>query len=100
MLGWRNGILVGGISGITVGIVLGIIGTGNPILIAAYAISGMLAGLFNRFGKIGVILGFIMGNVLVAYSANGGVKNIIMFQEILIAAIGLLALPKKTNISI
>ena len=100
LLGWRNGILVGGISGITVGIVLGIIGTGNPILIAAYAISGMLAGLLNKFGKIGVILGFIIGNILIAYSANGGTRNIIMFQEILIAAIGLLAVPKKTKINI
>lgn len=100
VLGWRNGILVGGVSGITVGVVLGIIGDGNPIIIATYAISGMLAGLLNKFGKIGVILGFILGNILIAYSANGGTNNIIMFQEILISAIGLLALPKKTKINI
>ena len=100
MLGWRNGILVGGVSGITVGIVLGIIGTGNPALIATYAISGMLAGLLNKFGKIGVIVGFVLGNVLIAYSANGGTSNIILFQEILIAAVGLLALPKRTKINI
>ncbi|MBR3324756.1 MAG: SpoIIE family protein phosphatase [Clostridia bacterium] len=100
VLGWRNGILVGGISGITVGVVLGIIGDGNPILIASYAMSGMIAGFLNRFGKIGVILGFIIGNIIIAYSANGGMKNIIQFQEILIASIGLLALPKKTKIRI
>ena len=100
VLGWRNGILVGGVSGITVGIVLGIIGDGNPILIATYAISGMLAGLLNRFGKIGVIIGFVLGNIIIAYSANGGTRNIIQFQEILIASIGLLALPKKTKIKI
>ncbi len=100
VLGWRNGILVGGISGTTIGIVLGIIGDGNTALIAAYAISGMLAGLLNRFGKIGVIVGFILGNVLIAYSSNGGTSNIIMFQEILIASIGLLAMPKNTKINI
>lgn len=100
VLGWRNGILVGGISGTTVGIVLGIIGDGNTALIAAYAISGMLAGLLNRFGKIGVIIGFILGNVLIAYSSNGGTSNIIMFQEILIASVGLLAMPKNTKINI
>ena len=100
VLGWRNGILVGGISGITVGIVLGIIGDGNPILIATYAISGMLAGLLNRFGKIGVIAGFVLGNIIIAYSANGGAKNIIQFQEIMISAIGLLALPKRKRINI
>lgn len=100
LLGWRNGILVGGISGTTIGIVLGIIGDGNTTLIAAYAISGMLAGLLNRFGKIGVIVGFALGNILIAYSANGGVSNIILFQEILIASVGLLAVPKSFKIDI
>ncbi len=100
VLGYQNGILVGGVSGITVGIVLGIIGSGNPTLIATYAISGMLAGLLNRFGKVGVIIGFILGNILITYSTNGGVENIIVFQEILIAAVGLLAFPKKIKIDI
>ena len=99
-LGWRNGILVGGVSGTTVGIVLGIIGDGNPTLIASYAISGMIAGMLNRFGKIGVILGFIIGNIIIAYSANGGTQSMIMFQEILIASVGLLSLPKRVSISV
>lgn len=38
-LGWKNGMLVGATSGITIGMVLAIVGSGNPILIAAYAIS-------------------------------------------------------------
>ncbi|MBR3134650.1 MAG: SpoIIE family protein phosphatase [Clostridia bacterium] len=99
-LGWKNGILIGCVSGVTVGLVLGIIGDETPTLIAAYGISGMISGMLNRFGKIGVILGFIIGNIIIAYSANGGTKNIIMFQEILIAAMGLLALPRKATITI
>ena len=51
-LGWRNGILVGATSGITVGVVLSIVGGSEEVLIAAYAISGMIAGLLNKFGKI------------------------------------------------
>lgn len=100
ILGWRNGILVGGISGITVGIVLGIIGEGDTSLIASYAISGMLAGLLNKFGRIGVIVGFILGNILITYTVSGGTADLIMFQEILIASVGLLAMPKKSRISI
>lgn len=99
-LGWRNGIIMGGISGITIGIVLGIIGTGDSTLIATYAISGMIAGLLNRFGKWGVIIGFILGNILITYSSNGGISNIIMFQEIVIASLGLLAVPKMAKINI
>ena len=63
VLGWKNGIMVGATAGITIGTVVGIIGNAEPILIASFALSGMLAGLLNRFGKIGVILGFMIGNV-------------------------------------
>lgn len=99
-LGWRNGILIGATSGITVGIVLSIIGGSEEILVAAYAISGMIAGLLNKFGKIGVIIGFVFGNIAVAYASNGGTVNIILFQEILIASVGLLFVPKNIKINI
>ena len=52
ILGWKHGILIGGASGITIGTVLGIISNGEPIMIASFAISGMIAGIFNRLGKI------------------------------------------------
>lgn len=58
-LGWKNGMLVGGTAGITIGMVLGIINETSPILVASYAISGMLAGILNKLGKIGVIVGFV-----------------------------------------
>lgn len=86
-LGYRNGMLVGATAGITIGVVISILGGEEQILIAAYAISGLIAGLLNKFGKIGVIIGFVIGNIAVAYAANGGAHNIIMFQEILIAAV-------------
>lgn len=100
ILGWKNGILVGATSGITIGVVLGIIGNSEPIIIAAYAISGMIAGIFNRFGKIGVIVGFIIGTVLLTYFQNGNSVPIILIGEILIASLGLLAIPKNIKIDI
>lgn len=95
ILGWKNGILVGATGGITIGVVLGIIGGSEPVMIAVYAVSGMIAGLLNRFGRIGVVVGFILGNVVIAYAANGNSVPLIMFQEILIASLGLLAIPKE-----
>lgn len=47
----ENGILVGTTSGVTIGVTIGIIASTEPIMIAAYAISGMIAGILNRFGK-------------------------------------------------
>lgn len=100
VMGWKHGILVGGTAGITIGAVLGIIGNSEPIMIASYALSGMIAGIFNHFGKIGVILGFIIGNIAITYCFNGNTQSIIMMQEILIASLGLLAIPKNIGIDI
>ena len=38
-LGWENGMLVGATSGITIGMVLGIITNSSPVLISSFAIS-------------------------------------------------------------
>ena len=100
ILGWKNGILVGTTSGVTIGVTLGVITGSEPIMIAAYAISGMVAGILNRFGKIGVVVGFALGNVVLAYVSNGYTVELIHFKEILIASIGLLAVPKTLHIEL
>ena len=100
VLGWKNGLLVGATGGITIGVVLGVITESEPIMIAVYAVSGLIAGLLNRFGRIGVIVGFALGNIVLAYAANGNTAPLIVFQEILIAALGLLAVPKNIQVNI
>ena len=100
VLGWKNGMLIGTTAGVTIGTALGIITGAEPVIIAVYAISGLISGILNKFGKIGVILGFILGNIILTYMHNGGLVNIIMYQEILIAGIGLLAVPKNIKLDI
>lgn len=100
ILGWKNGILIGTTSGVTIGVTLGIITGSEPIMIAAYAISGMIAGIMSRFGKVGVVVGFALGNVVLAYVSNGYTVELIHFKEILVASIGLLAIPVNFQIDI
>ena len=100
VLGWKNGVLVGTTAGVTIGVTLGVITASDPMTVAAYAISGMIAGVFNKFGKIGVIIGFCLGNVVLAYVSNGYTVELIHFKEILIASIGLLAVPKSISLDI
>ena len=100
VLGWKNGMLIGATGGVSIGFIVGMMQGDNPIIIAAYAISGMIAGLLNKLGRIGVITGFVIGNVVLAYMANGSNIEIIRFQEILIAALGLLALPKSAGLKV
>ena len=100
VLGWKNGILVGTTTGVTIGVTLGVITGSEPIMIAAYAISGMIAGVLNKFGKIGVAIGFTIGNIVLAYVSNGYTVELIHFKEILIASIGLLVIPKTLHIDL
>ena len=100
ILGWKNGVLVGTTAGVTIGVTLGVITSSDPIMVAAYAISGMVAGILNKFGKLGVIIGFCLGNIVLAYVSNGYTVELIHFKEILIASIGLLAVPKSIQINI
>ncbi|MBR6033428.1 MAG: hypothetical protein IKP28_01585 [Clostridia bacterium] len=39
VLGWKNGVLIGTTGGVTIGVVLGIIDKGDPMLIAVFALS-------------------------------------------------------------
>ena len=95
ILGWKSGILLGTVGGVTIGIVLGIIGNEPPIVVSAFAIAGMLSGILSKVGRLGVIVGFIVGNIVITYFSNGNLEPIIVFQEILIASLGLLVIPKN-----
>ncbi|MBR2744708.1 MAG: SpoIIE family protein phosphatase [Clostridia bacterium] len=97
VLGWKSGIVLGTIGGVTIGVVLGIIGNESPMVVAAFAIAGMLSGILSKIGKIGVIAGFVIGNILITYYSNGNIEPIIVFQEILFASLGLLLIPKKAE---
>lgn len=60
----------------------------------------MIAGFLSRFGKIGVILGFIAGNIVLSYVSTGNTTQIIYLKEIIVASLGLLLVPKKIQINI
>jgi len=100
VMGWKNGMLVGATLGVTIGVTIGIIFNAEPILIAMYAFSGLLSGVLCKFGRIGVIIGFILGNILLTYISNGNVSAIIHLREIFIASIGLILIPKKVEVKL
>lgn len=100
VLGWKNGILVGATTGLTIGVVLAIVGVGDNGIIATYALSGMIAGILNKFGRIGVIIGFIIGTGILVYTTNANIETGVYIKELLIASIGLLLMPKSIEINI
>jgi stage II sporulation protein E len=61
VLGWKNGMLVGATCGVATGLAISFSVDTSFIEILMFAVSGIFSGLLNRFGKIGVIIGFILG---------------------------------------
>ena len=100
IMGWKSGMLVGATLGVVEGVTIGLIFNSEPILIAIYAFSGLLAGLLSKFGKIGVIIGFILGNIILTYVSNGNTVAIIHLREIFIASLGLILMPKKVELKL
>ena len=100
VLAWKNGVLVGSTIGVSVGLILGIIGVVTPIQVLAFSISGMLAGLLNKLGKSGVIVGFFLGNAIISYLSTGSTVEILLYREFLIAAVGILFVPKYIQIDV
>ena len=68
--------------------------------LTVFAVSGILAGVLNRFGKPGVIIGFLLGNAILTYLANGNTTTIIFFREIFIASVLLLVVPSNIKIRV
>ena len=48
----------------------------SPVLVAAYAFSGLLAGIFGNFGRIGSAVGFILGDLILSlyFLDTGGIS--------------------------
>ena len=97
-LAWRNGVLVGVTTGVTVSIVLNILGFADTALIAIYAVAGMIIGFLSRVGNLGLIATIIAGIAIITYVNN--IPNVILIEEALIASVFLLVLPRKLYVDI
>lgn len=100
ILGWKCGACIGATAGIAISIVLGIMGYGSAITVATYGFSGLLSGVFSKYGKIGAGIGFILGNMILAFYANGSTEVIINLKEIVVASVCLFFVPKSFTIFI
>lgn len=100
VLAWKNGVLVGSTIGISVGLILGIVGIITPLQVLVFSVSGMLGGALNRLGRLGVICGFFVGNAILSYISTGNAIEIVFYKEILVSSIMLLFVPKYIEIDV
>ncbi|MDD4571189.1 MAG: stage II sporulation protein E [Clostridia bacterium] len=86
-------------AGAGVGALMGIVPSlslaAAPSTVGIYAFSGLLAGAFNAFGRLGVVAGFLLGNIMLSlYLVNpSAIRGQLVAS--LIAGILLFAIPSK-----
>ncbi len=95
LLGWKCGAAVGATSGLSISLVLGIMGHASVATVATYAFCGMLSGILAKYGKIGAVIGFVLGNIVLVFFANGSTEVLISIKEIIVASAVLFLIPKK-----
>ena len=100
LLGWKCGAAVGATAGLSVSLILGVMGYAGVATVATYAFCGMLAGVLSRFGRIGAVIGFVIGNMVLVFFANGSTEVLISIKEIIVASAVLFLIPKKALIII
>ncbi len=92
-----GGIGVGAVSGILVGLLPGIAGGGNfPVTVGIYAFSGLMAGVFSRFGRFGAPLGLLLSNIFWSVYVTTPEKLLLTMLETLLAALIYFVMPPLT----
>lgn len=92
LVAYTGGFGVGAACGTIAGVLMT---AGNPVYMCMYALGGFLAGLLNRFGRLGTIIGFVIANILLA-CAYGGAKELVLgMYETGFAAVLFLLIPQK-----
>lgn len=94
---WKNGAILGIVSGFGVGMLLTLICDINIVTVVMLAFSGLVAGILRRFGKLGVVIGFLIGNIYIIFYASGMSDITLRISELLIASTALLIIPKKVE---
>lgn len=87
----------GSIAGITLGIAM-LLGTPTHTYLAgAYALGGLLAGVFARFGRIASAVAFLVAGTIVAMNAGTDLPNVVSLYEVLSGCILFVALPPSID---
>lgn len=100
VFGWKNGWVSGAASGIVIGLMLTFVTDVNMTYVVTLAFSGFISGILSKVGKVGVVIGFIVGNLYIAYYANGFSELNMRVSELVIASVSLLFMPKVLEIKL
>ena len=99
-LGLKNGMMIGATSGVALGLSICLFEDATLLQITIFAMSGILSGLLSKFGKLGVISGVIIADVILMYLAKGYSVSIVYLKEIIVSAVLLILVPKNIKLEL
>ncbi|PKM81414.1 MAG: stage II sporulation protein E [Firmicutes bacterium HGW-Firmicutes-14] len=85
----------GAAMGTLVGIVPSIMADIAPGMVAVYSFSGLMAGMFRSFNRIGICIGFVLGNILLSIYLTDYTQLITAFLETGAAVVLFMFIPSK-----
>ncbi|MBP3392038.1 MAG: SpoIIE family protein phosphatase [Clostridia bacterium] len=92
LVAYTGGFGVGAACGTVAGILMA---SGNAVYMCMYALGGFLAGLLNRFKRLGAMIGFVIANILLACACGGTKELVLGMYETGFAAVLFLLIPGK-----
>ncbi len=95
MLNLKGEMMTGASIGVIFGFVASLDTYNTGAVVGAYAFASLLCGMFKKYSKLGVILGFTLANAIITAFINSSSEVLINVYETIIASIVFLAIPKN-----
>lgn len=97
LFAYIKGPTLGTTVGVTVGLVTSMSEPNMPLIISTFGFAGLLSGLFRDLGKLGSIMGFLLGNGIMLFYINGFAEPLVHLKEVIAAGLILIVFSKPFN---
>jgi stage II sporulation protein E len=88
--------ILGAALGVVMGLVISMGSYESSSVVGAYAFASFMSGLFKKYSRLGVLLGFTLANAIITAFLNDTADMLINPIEVLVAGAIFVTLPKKT----
>lgn len=95
LVSYGGDIGIGAIAGTLIGVLLSLSGEIYSSTIGIYSLCGLISGVLKRFGRLPMVMGFIFTNAFMTFYINGSTEVLISKNEIILASLIFLIIPKK-----
>lgn len=87
---------LGAAAGVLAGAIPGLAGAGGlPAIVGVYSFSGLVASLFRSLGKAGVVMGFLLGQIILSMYMTSYDQLAAVVAQTAVAAVMLFIIPPK-----